>query len=390
MLGTRQVVGFWPNGLYAGPLSAGGVTTFAEDKADPDGHLDLVPGARFYPPAKPCFIRRSCGASLPPVRRARPGRRWLPSIDDSRYHVGYGITVHIEGRTIKVGIARFRDREGLPIPPKVQEGLESAHREGNTPVLVGVDRADPGAIELQASLRPEVRTIIEGLRSRGIKHLAIISGDHDAPTRNLAESLGMDRYFAQVLPVDKADYVEKLQQEGRKVCIVGDGINDSIATKKANVSVLLRGAASIATDTAHIVFMEEGLSKLCNLRDIARDLDRNVRRSWELILAPIGLCISGAFTLGFGVMTWVLTNNVAALAALANRMLPLRRIAESRAERQREQDRRLDEAIAGRHKPIAIAEVDLLAEGKVTGPKGVSVIMMQAPRRRHLRQGDGR
>ena len=132
---------------------------------------------------------------------------------------------------------------------------------------------------------PRSAAIIEGLRERGIKHLAIISGDHDAPTRSSPKP-GMDRYFAQVLPADKADYVEKLQKEGRKVCFVGDGINDSIALKKANVSISLRGATSIATDTAHIVFMEEGLSKLCDLRDIARDLDRNVNRSWEMILAP--------------------------------------------------------------------------------------------------------
>ena len=197
--------------------------------------------------------------------------------------------------------------------------------------MVAVDDALGGAIELQAAVRPEVRSIIEGLRKRGIKHIAIISGDHDAPTRKLAESLGMDRYFAQVLPADKADYVEKLQKEGCKVCFVGDGINDSIALKKANVSISLRGATSIATDTAHIVFMEEGLSKLCDLRDIARDLDRNVKRSWQLILAPNGLCIAGAFTMGFGVMTSVLTNNVAALAALANGMLPLRRIAQAQA-----------------------------------------------------------
>ena len=214
-----------------------------------------------------------------------------------------------------------------------------------------VDDALGGAIELQASVRPEVRSIIEGLRKRGIKHIAIISGDHDAPTRKLAESLGMDRYFAQVLPADKAEYVERLQKEGRKVCFVGDGINDSIALKKANVSISLRGATSIATDTAHIVFMEEGLSKLCDLRDIARDLDRNVKRSWQLILAPNGLCIAGAFTMGFGVMMSVLTNNVAALAALANGMLPLRRIAQAQADSQLEQDRRVAHGLAAQVEP---------------------------------------
>ena len=180
----------------------------------------------------------------------------------------------------------------------------------------------------------------KGLRDRGIKHIAIISGDHEAPTRKLAESLGMDRYFAQVLPADKADHVIALQKEGRKVCFVGDGINDSIALKQANVSISLRGASSIATDTAHIVFLEEGLSKLCDLRDIARDLDRNVRRSWRLILAPNIACIAGVFTLGFGIMASVITNNVAALAALANGMLPLRKIAQIEAEKRHEQELR--------------------------------------------------
>ena len=114
---------------------------------------------------------------------------------------------------------------------------------------------------------------------------------------------------------------------------MGDGINDSIALKKANVSISLRGASSIATDTAHIVFLEEGLAKLCELRDIARDLDHNVKRSWSMILAPNIACIAGVFTMGFGIMASVVTNNVAALAALANGVLPLRKVAQIEAER---------------------------------------------------------
>jgi Cu2+-exporting ATPase len=257
----------------------------------------------------------------------------LPTTDDTQYKVGYGITVQVLGHTIKVGSRRFMEMEGIALSPEVQHALDEAHREGYTMVMVGVDGRLGGAIELQAALRPEVREIIRGLRKRGIKHIAIISGDHEAPTKKLAESLGMDRYFAQVLPADKAEYVEKLQKEGCKVCFVGDGINDSIALKKANVSISLRGASSIATDTAHIVFLEEGLAKLCDLRDIARDLDRNVKRSWSMILAPNIACIVGVFTLGFGIMASVVTNNVAALAALANGMLPLRKVAQIEAER---------------------------------------------------------
>jgi Cu2+-exporting ATPase len=162
----------------------------------------------------------------------------------------------------------------------------------------------------------------------------------------------MDRYFAQVLPADKADYVAKLQAEGRKVCFVGDGINDSIALKKADVSISLRGASTIATDTAHIVFLEGGLSRLCDLRDIARDLDRNVNRSWSMIVAPNVTNVIGVFTMGFGVMTSVLTNNVSALVALANGLLPLRKIAQAESDRQL--DRESTPAEPGRSELVAM------------------------------------
>jgi len=257
----------------------------------------------------------------------------LPLTDATQYKVGYGITVGIDGHRVRVGSRRFMELEGVPLTREVEEALDEVHREGHTMVMVAVDDELGGALELRASIRPEVRGIVQGLRERGIQHIAIISGDHEAPTRRLAEELGMDRYFAQVLPADKADYVEQLQREGRKVCFVGDGINDAIALKKANVSISLRGATSIATDTAHVVFMEQSLGKLCELRDIARALERNVRNSWLMILGPNLACIGGVFTLGFGIGASVITNNVAALAALANGLLPMRRVAELEAQR---------------------------------------------------------
>jgi len=257
----------------------------------------------------------------------------LPLTDATQYKVGYGITVGIDGHRVRVGSRRFMQLEGVPMTREVEDALDELHREGHTMVMVAIDDQLGGALELRASIRPEVRGIVQGLRERDISHIAIISGDHEAPTRRLAEELGMDRYFAQVLPADKADYVEKLQREGRKVCFVGDGINDAIALKKANVSISLRGATSIATDTAHVVFMEQSLGKLCELRDIARDLDRNVRNSWLMILGPNLACIGGVFTLGFGIGASVVTNNIAALAALANGLLPMRRVAQLEAER---------------------------------------------------------
>jgi len=191
-------------------------------------------------------------------------------------------------------------------------------------VFVAVDGELAGAVELAPALRENVDELIAKLRASGVKQVVIVSGDHEKPTKKLAKELGVDRYFAEVLPEEKAKYVELLQSEGRRVCFVGDGINDAIALRRANVSVSIRGATTVATDTAQIVFMDDNLAKLGDLLEVAHELERNVSLSWKLILAPNLACIAGAFALGFGVMASVLANNVAAIAALANGLRPLR------------------------------------------------------------------
>jgi len=250
----------------------------------------------------------------------------LPSIDDSKYQVGYGITVEINKQTVRVGSRRFMEMEKIPIPSWIDAELETMHGDGNSFVNVAINGEMAGVIELRSSHRPEVEEILAGLRARGVKHLAIISGDHKEPTRRLAERLGMDRYFAEVLPQDKARYVQQLQAEGKTVCFVGDGINDSIALKKANVSISLRGASSIATDTAQVVFMEESLAKICTLFDLSNGLESNVQRSWYLILLPNSFCIAGVFLFGFNIWHSVFFNNVSALLSLANGMVPLKHV----------------------------------------------------------------
>jgi heavy metal translocating P-type ATPase len=250
----------------------------------------------------------------------------LPPINESKYQVGYGITVEINKQIVRVGSRRFMEMEKIPIPSWIDAELHAMHGDGNSFVNVAINGEMAGVIELRSSHRPEVEEILAGLRSRGVKHLAIISGDHKEPTRRLAERLGMDRYFAEVLPQDKARYVEQLQAEGKTVCFVGDGINDSIALKKANVSISLRGASSIATDTAQVVFMEESLAKICTLFDLSNGLETNVQRSWYLILLPNSFCIAGVFLFGFNIWHSVFFNNVSALLSLANGMVPLKHL----------------------------------------------------------------
>ena len=139
----------------------------------------------------------------------------------------------------------------------------------------------------------------------------------------MAERLGIDHYFAETLPEDKADLIGQLQANGKKVCFIGDGINDSIALKKANVSISLRGASTAATDSASIVLMDGTLNKLIPLLQIAQDLDRNLKQSTVMTVLPGIICVGGVFFLHFGLVSAILLYNTSLISSVSNAMWPL-------------------------------------------------------------------
>jgi len=213
------------------------------------------------------------------VAKAEEFNLYLPDIDNASYQMSYGITVDINNKTIKVGSTRFMEMEGIIIPDKIKKAQAHCDTEGYSLVMLSVEHKIKGAIEIQPQVRSEASQVIQELRQRGIKHIAIVSGDRKQPTKKLAKTLGMDDYFYDFLPQDKAMLIEELQKEGKTVCFVGDGINDAIAMKKSDVSVSMLGATSIATDTAQVVLMDGGLSHLSYLFDISKQLDMKMKQT---------------------------------------------------------------------------------------------------------------
>jgi heavy metal translocating P-type ATPase len=260
------------------------------------------------------------------VQKAKSSNLSLPDIEDSNYQIGYGITVNIKNRVIKVGSLRFMTMEGMTIPETIEKAMAHTHSQGYSLIIVAINNQIEGAIEIQPALRPEIKNIISGLRQRGIKYLAIVSGDHKQPTQKMAEELGMDNYFYDILPENKAKIVEKLQQEGKSVCFIGDGVNDAVAMKKANVSISIRGATFIATDLAQVVFMDGSLSHLCKLFDIANGLDSQLRKSLIISLIPLPINLIGIFFLHFSLLFTIVINNISFWSGIGDAMLPLKKI----------------------------------------------------------------
>ncbi len=256
------------------------------------------------------------------LQKAQDQNIELGKYDDSEYDVGLGINVKIGEHWIKVGSGRYMEREGIEIPSVINSALDEAGERGLSAILTAINNKVAGMIELKSTIRDEAADVIADLRANGIKEIVLISGDHEAPTKELSRQLNIDRYFAGVLPNEKADYVKLLQDEGKKVMMVGDGINDSAALSHAEIGVSLKGASTIAVDVADVIFMDGTLTKFHYLFEVAETLQKNVKRSFLLVAIPNTVCIAGAFMGIFGLKASLVLNNGFNLIAAANGMLP--------------------------------------------------------------------
>ncbi|MCB0062868.1 MAG: heavy metal translocating P-type ATPase [Caldilineaceae bacterium] len=246
----------------------------------------------------------------------------LPMIDEAGYEVGFGIRVTIAEQVIRVGSARFLQQSNIAIPEAIQTVQAACRQQGHSLVMVARNDELIGALELHATPRPEVQQVVADLLQRNL-HLTIISGDQEEPTHQLANHLGIKSYFANTLPENKASLITQLQQEGRVVCFIGDGINDAIALKQADVSISLRGATTIATDTAQIVLMDQSLTKLGTLFDLAQKFDRTITQGFWTTMIPGVICIGGVFFLHFGIIAAELLFQLGFFTGLGVSMYPL-------------------------------------------------------------------
>lgn len=244
---------------------------------------------------------------------------------ETAYKAGYGLTVTINDSIVRVGSMRFMELEALEVPLGLYAAQERSHLQGHSLVAIAVNDVVAGAIELVPTVRAEAKAVVQTLRDMGINETYIISGDHEMPTRQLAADLGIDHYYAEVLPQDKAAIIEQLQNDGHTVCYIGDGINDSIALKRAAVSVSLSGASTIAVDTAQVILMREDLQQMVTLFEYGKELDDNLRNMFTIVNAPMIIAFAALPFPGINLVVSFGSQIFGLSAGLGWAMLPLAR-----------------------------------------------------------------
>ena len=167
---------------------------------------------------------------------------------------GLGVEARVDGRRALVGTTKLMRQNGIETTA-LQKQIDTFLDKGETLVLLAVDGKLSAAIGAADPVRPTAKKAIERLNELGIETV-MITGDNSATAEAVANALGIKRVFAEVLPADKADYIKKLQYEGRFVAMVGDGVNDAPALAQANIGIAIGAGTDVAIETAKVVLMK--------------------------------------------------------------------------------------------------------------------------------------
>lgn len=234
------------------------------------------------------------------------------------HQIGYEVSVKVNDQRVLVGNLPFMTQEGMVVAPKFRQALNASHKRGNRFILVALDKKVIGGLEFQLAVASEVKATLTELRALGVKQLALLSGDHPAPTQRLAEDLGMDACFYETVPEDKARIVEDLQHQGQSVCVVGDGIHDAMTMARADVSISLNGARTLTKDRADIVFLDGTVSSLSPLLEQSEQIQTNLNQMLPFLVLPSAINLLGAFVFPSSIFNSVLVNLIFTVVGLRN------------------------------------------------------------------------
>ena len=194
------------------------------------------------------------------------------------------------GTRFRVGNRAYLEENGIKIPEEVLKGLEQIAAEGKTPLLVAADDRLLGSIAVADTVKPGASVAINQLRKLGI-HVVMLTGDNKRTAEAVRAELGIEEAVAEVLPQDKEKKIRELQAAGRKVAMVGDGINDAPALAAADVGMAIGAGTDVALESADIVLMKSDLRDAVTAVRLSRAVIRNIKQNlfWAFFYNAIGI-----------------------------------------------------------------------------------------------------
>ena len=234
------------------------------------------------------------------VKGAREKNLELFEISDFNSITGRGIEAKIEENTILAGNRKLMDENNISLED-FKGASDSLAQVGKTPMYIAIDGRAAGIIAVADVVKESSRAAIQSLHKIGIE-VVMITGDNKSTAAFIAEQVGLDRILAEVLPTDKSNEVKKLQNEGKIVAMVGDGINDAPALAQADIGIAIGSGTDVAMESADIVLMRSDLMDVPTAIDLSKKTIRNIKQNlfWAFGYNTIGIPIAAGLLYLFG------------------------------------------------------------------------------------------
>lgn len=242
-------------------------------------------------------------------------------MEDFKMIPGKGIAAKIENNEIYCGNSRFLQEQGIILDENIESILENLRKQGKVSILVGKNRECIGIIALSDTIRPTAKEMVVKLKNMGTR-VVLLTGDHKQTADYFAEEVGIENVYSELLPAEKVIYIKKLEEDGNKVCMIGDGVNDAPALKTADVGVSMASMGTdIAVEASDIALMGDNIEKIPYLKKLStatiKTIKFNITASMVINLAAIILSVMGLLN----PITGALVHNVGSVLVVLNAAL---------------------------------------------------------------------
>lgn len=217
---------------------------------------------------------------------------WLGNFDkvpvtETKVVKGGGVTATVAGRQIAVGNLALMAQTGVTVTKAIEKDAQNFEAKGNSLVALAVDGQLVLLLGIRDQLRPGVKGVLGQLKELGVKNLVLLSGDNQGTVALVAEELGLTEAKGNMLPEDKANYIEQLQSQGQVVAFVGDGVNDSPSLALADIGIAMGNGTDVAIETSDVVLMNSDFARLPHALGLTKATARNMKENIGIAIGVV-------------------------------------------------------------------------------------------------------
>lgn len=255
---------------------------------------------------------------------------------------GKGIEAELDGLAISIGNRKLMEEKNVAISREGEQYALEREKTGNTAIFAAINGELAGVISIADQIRDDAAIALAELRQNGIKKMIMLTGDNGHTAKMVADQLGLDEYYANLLPEDKVQFVKKLKDKGHIVAMAGDGINDAPAIANAHIGLAMgKGGTDVSMETADVVLMADQLKQFSHAYSLAKATMRNMKQNMFFAVAVVFILLAGVLSGGIHLASGMFIHEASVLLVILNGMRLIKFKSKARLH-----ERNLDEAYA--------------------------------------------